>query len=143
MPWTKRFEEEADYKLFGPQNRLGFYTHLDLRELLRGDFKSQNEGFEIMRRNGILSTNEWRERLAMNSIEGDAGDKLVMQSQYTTLEKIGETPAPNPSDASASSPASGQDDQADAGGADGAPSPEEAAARSNVMRRLERLTQEA
>lgn len=88
MPWVQRWKDEADYKLFG-RNRSKLYTSMNLRALLRGDFKSQNEGLEIARRNGVLSGDEWREFMEMGSM-GEAGKKRVMQSQYTTIERIGE-----------------------------------------------------
>jgi HK97 family phage portal protein len=92
-PWVKRFEDEADFKLFG-QNRLGFYTKMNMRALLRGDFKTQQEGFEVMRRNGTLNANEWRELVDMDPMDDeDGGSKYVMQSNNTTLEMIGEPPA--------------------------------------------------
>lgn len=40
-PWARLFEEEADYKLFGAQNRQGFYTKINLNGLLRGDMQSR------------------------------------------------------------------------------------------------------
>lgn len=93
MPWVRRLEDEADYKLFG-QNRQGLFTKIELRGLLRADFKSQNEGLEIMRRNAIINGDEWRELVDMGEMRGGAGgDKYTMQSQYTTLERIGEEPA--------------------------------------------------
>lgn len=93
MPWVKRFEDEADYKLFGDANRQNLYTKMNLRGLLRGDFKSQNEGLEVARRNGVVNTDEWRDLIGMNKTPaGVGGDKFVMQSQFTTLEKIGEEP---------------------------------------------------
>jgi len=89
LPWAKRFEDEADYKLFGG-NRQGFYTKLNLRGLLRGDFKSQQEGLEIMRHNGVINADQWRDIVDMNEMEpGAGGEKYTMQSQYTTLEQIG------------------------------------------------------
>lgn len=94
MPWVRRFEDEANYKLFG-QNRAGLYTKIELRGLLRGDFKSQQEGLEIMRRNGLINGDEWRELVDMAPMAaGAGGDKYIVQSQYTTLEKIGEDPEP-------------------------------------------------
>ncbi len=107
-PWVKRFEDEADFKLFGEQNRLGFYTKINMRALERGDFKSQNEGFEVARRNAVINANEWREYLDMNGI-GPDGDKYVMQAHNTTLERIGEEPAaPAPAPVPAAAPT--QDD---------------------------------
>lgn len=111
-PWAKRFEDEADAKLFG-QNRPGFYTKINLRGLLRGAFKEQMEGLEVMRRNGALSADEWRDLLEMNALpSGAGGDKVIVQAQYTTLEKIGEaTPAPETSAPSALSEASPTEDE--------------------------------
>lgn len=100
MPWVRRLEDEADFKLFG-QNRQGLFTKIELRGLLRADFKSQNEGLEIMRRNAIINAEQWRELVDMGEMKaGVGGDKYTMQSQYTTLEMIGEVP-----DAPTSAPA--------------------------------------
>lgn len=95
-PWVKRFEDEADVKLFG-QNRRGYVTKMNMRGLLRGDFKSQNEGFEVARRNGVINADEWRAYLDMAPMKtGAGGDKYVMQSHNTTLERIGEEPVDPP-----------------------------------------------
>lgn len=97
LPWVKRLEDEADYKLFG-QNRSGLYTKIELRGLLRGDFKSQQEGLQIMRNNAVINADEWRELVDMAPMAaGSGGEKYTLQSQYTTLELIGEVPpAPDP-----------------------------------------------
>lgn len=93
VPWVKRFEDEADYKLFG-QNRRGFVTKMNLRALLRGDFKSQNEGLKIAREAGVINGDEWRGYLDMSPMpDGSGGDKFIVQSHNTTLERIGEEPA--------------------------------------------------
>lgn len=108
-PWVKRFEDEADFKLFR-RNRKGLYTKMNLRALLRGDFKSQNEGLEIARRNGVINAEEWRQFMDMGSIGAD-GKKYVMQSQYTTLERIGEEADP-PEPDEPPSPVPEEDDEA-------------------------------
>ena len=91
-PWCMRLEEEANYKLFG-LNRLGLYTKLDLKGLLRGDYKSRQEGLQIMRRNGVINTNEWRALEDMNPI-GEDGDKYSIEANMTTLDQFGDTPEP-------------------------------------------------
>lgn len=91
-PWTKRLEDEADYKLFG-QNRQGLYTKINLNALMRGDAKSRGEFYQLMRQMGVFSVNDILALEDMNPI-GPEGDKRVMQSQFTTLEQIGEDPAP-------------------------------------------------
>jgi HK97 family phage portal protein len=89
-PWVCRLEEEANYKLFG-RNRMGFYTNLDMRGLLRGDNKSRAEYYKMMREIGAYSVNEILILEGDNPI-GKEGDKRTMQQGYTTLEKIGEDP---------------------------------------------------
>jgi HK97 family phage portal protein len=96
-PWAIRNEQEADYKLFG-QNRQSFYTKMDLKGLLRGDFKSRQEGLQIMRRNGVINANTWRRLEDMDEI-GRIGDKYIVEGNMTTLEAVGQpkpTPAPAP-----------------------------------------------
>lgn len=89
-PWVKRFEDEADFKLFG-QNRQGLYTKMNMRALMRGDAKTRGEYYKLMREVGAYSANRILE-LEDENIIGPPGDKHVMQSQYTTLERIGEAP---------------------------------------------------
>lgn len=93
-PWSITWEQEADFKLFG-QNRQGFYTKLDLKGLQRGDFKSRQEGLQLMRRNGVINSNEWRALEDMNTI-GDDGDKYIVEGNMTTLEQVGRVPPPGP-----------------------------------------------
>lgn len=87
-PWAKRFEDEADFKLFG-QNRQGYYTKMNLNALMRGDAKSRAEFYQTMRNLGAYSANRILELEDENTI-GPDGDKHTMQQGFTTLERIGE-----------------------------------------------------
>jgi hypothetical protein len=111
-PWAKLFEEEADYKLFGAINRQGFYTKLYLQGLMRGDAKSRGEFYKLMRESGAISADEIRALEDLNPLpEGEGGTKYIVQSQYTTLARIGEdSPA-------AVAPAQTSDDAASDGAA--------------------------
>lgn len=100
-PWCKLFEEEADYKLFGAANRQGFFTKLYLQALLRGDSVSRATFYKTMVECGAFTANTILMLEDMNPI-GPDGDKHVMQSQYTTLERIGEEPEPPAANSSAS-----------------------------------------
>lgn len=111
LPWVRRFEDEADYKLFG-QNRQGFFTKLELRGLLRGDFQSQVNGLKTLRDIGAVNAEEIREYLDMPpQPAGSGAEKYTMQGQYTTLDKVGEEPAPSP--ATAPTPPAANDDSPD------------------------------
>jgi HK97 family phage portal protein len=91
IPWVKRFEEEADYKLFGAQNRLGFYTKMSLNALLRGDAKSRGEYYQLLRNAGAVSADEIRELEDLNPIGPDqGGDIRIVQSQNVPLDQLRE-----------------------------------------------------
>jgi HK97 family phage portal protein len=99
-PWGERFEAEADYKLFGIENRQGFYSSLNFTGLLRGDTTSRMKYYRDLREIGALSTNEVRAGEDMAPLSTKiGGEKYTMGSTYTTLEMIGEapvTPTPAP-----------------------------------------------
>lgn len=114
-PWCKLFEEEADYKLFGASNRQGFFTKLYLQALLRGDSASRATFYKTMVETGAFTANMILLLEDMNPI-GPKGDKHVMQSQYTTLERIGEEPVKQ---IAAPAADDGEDDAAE----DAAPTP--------------------
>lgn len=91
-PWVIRMEQEADFKFFG-QNRAGLFTKMDLKGLLRGDFKSRQEGLQIMRRNGVINANDWARLEDMDEI-GAGGDLYIVEGNMTTLDRLAEPPQP-------------------------------------------------
>lgn len=113
-PWVKRFEDEADYKLFG-QNRQGLYTKMNMRALMRGDNAARASFYKEMVALGAYSPNRVLELEDENTI-GTDGDIHVMQSQWTTLDKIGKEPKPAPASAEPNG-----DDEADPMPDDGDP----------------------
>ncbi len=92
MPWERRLCDEADFKLMG-QNRANLFSKMDFNHLLRGDTATRTAYYTAMRNTGSINTNEIRESEGMPAI-GDDGDKYLVQSQYTTLEMVGEEPEP-------------------------------------------------
>ena len=91
-PWVLRNEQEADFKLFGRRGS-GAFTKMDLKGLLRGDFKSRQEGLQIMRRNGVINSNDWCRLEDMDEI-GPAGDIYIVEGNMTRLDKVGEEAQP-------------------------------------------------
>lgn len=90
-PWAKRFEDEADFKLFGSANRAGFYTKMNLKALMKGDMQARASYFQIRRNLGTLNADEIREFEDENPIGGEAGKMYVMQGQYMSLDAIAAT----------------------------------------------------
>ena len=113
-PWVRAFEEEADYKLFGQQNRQGMFTKMNMKGLLRGDNASRAQFYTAMFNLGALSPNEIRELEDMNGIGEDgnqrfrsqnlaplnAEDAAALMAPAQTAEPAGETPTDTTQDAS-------------------------------------------
>lgn len=121
-PWARRLEQEANAKLF--VERSPRYSELDLRPLMHGDAKSRAEAYQIQRRNGIISANEWRDMEGMDPV-GPEGDLLVIEANMTLLDEealMPPEPAPAPGPAAAAPGDTGGDSGGDTG-----EDPEEAA----------------
>ncbi len=85
-PWVKTWEEEADYKIFGRDNRLGFFTKMNLKSLMRGDAKSRAEYYVKLWGVGGLTINQILIAEDMNPI-GPDGDVRFVPANMMTLER--------------------------------------------------------
>jgi HK97 family phage portal protein len=92
-PWVKRFEDEADYKLFGEQNRLGLYTKMNMRALMRGDAAGRIAFYEGMWRMGAYNANRVLELEDENTIGAD-GEHYFVQSGYVPADIAANPPKP-------------------------------------------------
>ncbi len=93
-PWAERGRQEVDFKLLRPWP--GIRSRLGLEWLQEGDAKSKAEVDSIEVQNGLVTRNEARRRRGRNSIGSD-GDKLTVQVNMTTLDKVGaDMAAPDP-----------------------------------------------
>jgi len=90
-PWAIRWEEEANFKLFG-QNRNSLFMKLEMKGLLRGAFKERQEGLQIQRRNGIINQEDWREIEDYGPSGAEGSEKYIVEGNMTTLERLGEEP---------------------------------------------------
>ena len=84
-PWVRVFEEEADYKLFGGQNRQGFYTKMSLQALLRGDNASRMQFYKGLMELGVPLNNI----LALEDMNGigSDGDVSFVSNNVQTLDR--------------------------------------------------------
>lgn len=96
-PWVRVFEEEADYKLFGAQNRQGFYTKMSLQALLRGDNESRMAFYKGLMELGV-PLNRILALEDMNGI-GAAGEVSFVSNNVQTIDRaINGDPSPEGSD---------------------------------------------
>lgn len=97
MPWVKRLEEEADWKLISNRSQAS-YTKIAVQALMRGDSAARATYYKEMLHMGVLSPNDIRALEDMDPI-GPEGDEHYMQSQFTTLKRINEAPVEQPAPA--------------------------------------------
>jgi HK97 family phage portal protein len=87
LPYITRFERAMNWKLFTRAEReQGYYVKFNLEALLRGDYKSRQEGLQIQRQNGVINADEWREKEEMNPIEDGSGQVYLANG---ALQPIG------------------------------------------------------
>lgn len=90
MPWFERIEQSAEINLLSPrEQRDGYYTKLEAKGLMRGTAKDRAEYLQIMRQNGVITGNEWRE-----SEDMDRSDDPVMNEYQPAANLYGPAPAP-------------------------------------------------
>jgi len=87
MPWVKRLEEEADWKLISSRSQAS-YTKIAIQALMRGDSAARAAFYKELRLLGALSANDIRAFEDMDPIKD--GDGYYMQAQYVTLKQINE-----------------------------------------------------
>lgn len=85
MPYACAFEAAMERDLLTDADiSNGICIRFNLNSVLRADFKSRQEGSQIMRQNGAISPNEWREQEGLNPISAaDGGDTYIYPANMT------------------------------------------------------------
>ncbi|MEI7838079.1 MAG: phage portal protein [Planctomycetota bacterium] len=83
-PWSIRMAQEIEWKAFGEGSSK--FIEVELEPLTRGDAKTRAESNEILRKNGIINANEWREELGLDPI-GDEGNLYLVESGRSILDE--------------------------------------------------------
>ena len=87
LPWFTRWEQYANFKLLTKKDRQeGYFVEFLLLTLLRGDSNARAQMFNMMRQNGVLNADEWRELENMNPIDGGQGKHYFVNGNMTPVE---------------------------------------------------------
>ncbi len=87
-PLLVLWEQEIKRSLLSRQQRLVFYAEYNVDALLRGDSKTRAEVFQIMRQNGVMNADTWREKENMNPIPDGLGKGYYMPLNFAPVEKV-------------------------------------------------------
>lgn len=94
VPWTTRFQQELDRKLFFDNERGKFKSQFNLDDLIKGDIKTRYEVYNSAVQTGILKPSEPREAEGWPMEGTEMIDKFFMNSTMVPVEKLGEKPQP-------------------------------------------------
>lgn len=87
LPWVTRWEQAINRRFFSRREReQGYYVKFNVAALLRGDYKSRQEGLAIMRQNGVINANQWLELEDMNPQEGGTGKVYLVNGNMISVE---------------------------------------------------------
>ena len=86
MPDCVLQEQEIDSKILGG----GLYCKYSLGGLLRADTKTRAEALQIMRRNGVLNADDWRDLEDWNPIEDGSGQMYIVEGNMAPMDRLGE-----------------------------------------------------
>ena len=71
-PWAVKIEQEVNRKILGGP----FVMEHNFKDMQRGDFASQTAGIQVLRGNGIYSTNQCLKEIRQNPISPEEGGDL-------------------------------------------------------------------
>jgi HK97 family phage portal protein len=104
-PWARRLEQEVAVKLLGGRGGANRVNEIQLNWLSRGDAVSRATAAKMLREAGIISADEVRRQEGLEEWGGPEGESLLIQSGYSTVDRVLNPPAPAP----AVAPAAPQD----------------------------------
>lgn len=94
LPWGVRLEQSAAVNLLSERElREGWKVKFYFTAMMRGDYKSRQEGLQIQRRNGVINADEWRELEDMNP-RGDAGGPQYIVEANMAVQDGRDLPPP-------------------------------------------------
>ncbi len=100
--WFVRWEQAVLTQLLDEGERKRLFAEFMIDALLRGDIVSRNQALSTQRMNGVISANEWRQKVNMNPIDGRAGDLLWQPLNMTDANEpdtiMGSTESGEPTD---------------------------------------------
>jgi len=85
-PWLVRIEQNGNRDLLNDTDQSTYFTEFNIDAILRGDFKSRNEGYSRGRQWGWYSANDIRAFENMNPI--DNGDVYLSPMNMTPVENL-------------------------------------------------------
>ena len=88
LPWAKMIAAEFNRKLFKPSQIGKMVVDMDFAVLMSSNKESEANYYKSMLVNGIMSLNEVRDRLGLEPMDDELGNKHWMQLAMATIDNI-------------------------------------------------------
>jgi HK97 family phage portal protein len=89
LPWIKRWEIANDTQNLTQRDRAqGYFSRIDIDELLRGDAQTRASVNHTKRQDGVITGNEWRSTDGMNPREEPEADKLLINGNMRDISIV-------------------------------------------------------
>ena len=89
MPWTTRWCEEMNLRLFTPKEQFTYTVEFDFDEFLKGDSATRKKNEEMDIRNGVRSIDEVRRQYRLAPWPNEWGNQpLIIASQLDYLRNV-------------------------------------------------------
>jgi len=93
LPWFTRWEQFINFKLLTREERQqGYFAEFLVNALLRGDTEARARMLHLMRQDGVISADEWRELENMNPQEGGQGKHYLINGNMISVETAAKQP---------------------------------------------------
>lgn len=93
LPWFTRWEQFINFKLLTKEERQqGYFAEFLINALLRGDTKARAQMLHLMRQDGVINADEWRELENMNPQEKGQGKYYLVNGNYISVETAAKQP---------------------------------------------------
>jgi HK97 family phage portal protein len=87
LPWFTRWEQYISFKLLTPEERSqGYFAEFLINALLRGDTKARAQMLHLMRQDGVINADQWRELENMNPQEDGQGKHYLINGNFISVE---------------------------------------------------------
>ena len=88
LPWFVRWEQFMNMRcLTRRQRQDGYYCEFDMLSMLRGDNQSRANMLHLMRQDGIINADEWRERENMNPLPDGQGKTVFINGNMLPVDE--------------------------------------------------------
>jgi HK97 family phage portal protein len=93
LPWFTRWEQFSNFKLLTREERAqGYFAEFLINALLRGDTDARAKMLHLMRQDGVISADQWRELENMNPQEGGQGRHYLINGNMISVDTAAKQP---------------------------------------------------